>query len=147
MAIDSNTIHHQQWGAHNRSAVQASQPVDVQTLLPEQKKIGAHMAALGILYPVQIGDKPFLCPTFMAEMLSGGKQAAGAGSTVTGFIVVETSFRLYAYTTSPVQVCLVFFSSICTMSCWCIQMSKCNAPALSVLIIVSVTGRLVSIFH
>lgn len=89
--------------------LQASQPVDVKSLLPEQKNIGAHMAALGILYPAQAGNRLFLSPTFMAGMLSGGKQCS-AGSSVAGFIVVETSFRVYAYTTSPVQVCLPLMS-------------------------------------
>lgn len=84
--------------------VQASQPVDVKTLLPEQQKISAHIAALGLLYPSQVDGKLFLSPTFMSEMLSSGKQSS-LGTSATGFIVVETSFRVYAYTTSPVQVC------------------------------------------
>lgn len=87
----------------NFPAVQASQPVDVTGLPEEQRQIGAHIAALGVVYPSKVGDQLFLSATFMAEMLSGGKQAS-TGANVTGFIVVETSFRVYAYTTSPVQV-------------------------------------------
>lgn len=83
--------------------MQSSEPVDVKTLQPDQARIGADMAALGILYPTQVGDQLFLCPTFMAEMLAGGRRAA-SGSSIAGFIVVETSFRVYAYTICPVQV-------------------------------------------
>ena len=122
-----------------RPAAQASQPVDVMSLPEEQRKIGAHIAALGIVFPTKVGNQLFLSATFMAEMLSGGKQAS-AGAKVTGFIIVETSFRVYAYTSSPVQVChhshCLFppASLHCSIFCWCraerFSVHSCSRPRL-----------------
>jgi Transcription factor Tfb2 len=85
--------------------LQAHQPLEVRTLSQEQKAIAAHMAAVGVLAPGTDEDRMLLFPTFMAAMLCGGRSAT-PGASIAGFIVVETSFRVYAYTTSPVQVCI-----------------------------------------
>jgi transcription initiation factor TFIIH subunit 4 len=85
--------------------VQASQPLAAQQLSEEQQTVAAHMCALGLMKPQEVAGEMLFCPTFLAGLLCGATaQAGSAVPSVGGFIVVETSFRLYAYTSSPVQV-------------------------------------------
>ena len=42
--------------------------------------------------------------TFDKSLLSGGESTAGGGK---GFIIIETNFRLYAYTSSPLQIAVL----------------------------------------
>lgn len=64
------------------------------------------MACLGLLKPVRMNNARWLCPTFLAALLCGTSTSTSSSgpSDVGGFIVVETSFRVYAYTSSSVQV-------------------------------------------
>lgn len=85
--------------------VQATQPLCVDSLSPGQQEVAADMACLGLLKPVRMKQGRWLYPTFLAALLCGTSTSTSAGpSDVGGFIVVETSFRVYAYTASPVQV-------------------------------------------
>lgn len=87
------------------TCAQATQPLDVSQLSADQKATASHMSALGILKPAESRGQLFLCPTFLAGLLCGTASApTTANASIAGFIVVETSFRLYAYTSSPVQV-------------------------------------------
>lgn len=89
--------------------MQATQPLEVSQLSEDQKAIASHMCALGILSPAEQHGHLFLCPTFLAGLLCGTSAApAVANASIAGFIVVETSFRVYAYTSSPVQVLSTF---------------------------------------
>lgn len=84
--------------------IQASQPVEVRKLGSAERVVASHMAALGLLMPEEVEGTSFLCPTFLAALLCGGPGATAATASTAGYIVVETSFRVYAYTSSPVQV-------------------------------------------
>lgn len=100
-------------GKHCRSqtvapCMQATQPLSAQHLSQEQQTVASHMCALGLMQPAFIGEALLFRPTFLAALLVGGgaaqAPAAAAAAGVGGFIVVETTFRVYAYTSSPVQV-------------------------------------------
>jgi hypothetical protein len=63
------------------------------------------MTALGLVKPENVDGDILFSPTFLASLLCGAAAPGpSTSSMVGGFIVVETSFRLYAYTSSPVQV-------------------------------------------
>lgn len=92
------------WG-RQQPRLQATQPLEVSQLSEDQKATASHMCALGILKPAEHRSELFLCPTFLAGLLCGtGAAPTAANASIAGFIVVETSFRVYAYTSSPVQV-------------------------------------------
>ena len=48
------------------------------------------------------GGEVWLCPTRLAAIMAGG-QGGRAAAAEDGFIIIETNYRVYAYTTSPVQ--------------------------------------------
>jgi len=89
-------------------------------------RAAADAAALGLAWPFQGGGEIWLAPTILAEALRGkgdaANAAADAGTATTatpstsspdGFIVVETNFRLYAYTADPARLAaLALFASV-----------------------------------
>lgn len=98
-------------------------------------RAAADAAALGLAWPFQAaGGEVWLAPTSLAEALRGGGRAGGgrgadggdavaapgapttttaAAADADGFIVVETNFRLYAYTADRARLAaLALFASI-----------------------------------
>jgi hypothetical protein len=92
------------------AVIQASQPLQVCKLNDAERVVASHMAALGLLMPEEVDGDLLLCPTFLASLLCGLPGAISTTASSIGYIVVETSFRLYAYTSSIVQVCFQSFN-------------------------------------
>lgn len=76
--------------------------LDAGSLSPVQQDIAAHMAQLGLLYATNSSLKNIIFrPTYLASLAASGNDSAVAKDD--GFVVVETNFRVYAYTSSPVR--------------------------------------------
>ncbi|KAI3435634.1 hypothetical protein D9Q98_001693 [Chlorella vulgaris] len=73
-----------------------------------EKAIAAHMCQLGLLLPVAGGGELWLHPTRLAAVLAGGGRGGEAvAAQEDGYVIVESNFRVYAYTTSAVQVAVL----------------------------------------
>eukprot|EP00195_Chlamydomonas_chlamydogama_P010376 CAMPEP_0202894508 /NCGR_PEP_ID=MMETSP1392-20130828/3906_1 /ASSEMBLY_ACC=CAM_ASM_000868 /TAXON_ID=225041 /ORGANISM="Chlamydomonas chlamydogama, Strain SAG 11-48b" /LENGTH=534 /DNA_ID=CAMNT_0049579235 /DNA_START=140 /DNA_END=1743 /DNA_ORIENTATION=- len=98
------------------------QPCAFDALSSMERRIAAHMMQLGLLQPfraLQAGSSLpgsggrgalYFCPTRLASSLCGGfnPQAVVSNADVAGgHIIVETNYRVYAYTSSPVQVAIL----------------------------------------
>lgn len=86
-------------------------------LTPEQRIMLSHLSAFGLVY-VTANDTESFYPTRLATTLTsdasalrtisaGFATAAAPSSASKGFIVIETNYRLYAYTTSPLQIAVL----------------------------------------
>jgi transcription initiation factor TFIIH subunit 4 len=82
---------------------QRAAPLRAAALAPAERAIAAHMAQLGLLLPFRAGGEAWLSPTRLAVATAGGAGAAAAAAAADGFVIVETNFRVYAYTASPVR--------------------------------------------
>lgn len=110
---------------------QGTKPMQFSELTPDHKNIAGHMCQLGILYPFSLGKKPqnddndmdlWLMPTRLAVLVASGSSSSSnllgvdggiprsmktppmSISVITdGFIIVETNYRVYAYTSSAVR--------------------------------------------
>jgi Transcription factor Tfb2 len=103
--LDSSVEHGVGVIATRGVAAQATQPLAAAQLSQEQQAVASHMCALGLMKPEVLAGEMLFCPTFLAGLLCGAAvHMPGAAPSIGGFIVVETSFRVYAYTSSPVQV-------------------------------------------
>lgn len=88
------------------------QAVAWSALSTAEARMAAHAAQLGLVCTFQVGGSTFFCPTRLAASLcggyaGGGGSAGGAADSVSadlagGHIVVETNYRVNAYTSSPV---------------------------------------------
>lgn len=67
---------------------------------PEQIEICSHMCQLGLLYPFKSSNVLYLVPTKLATLLSNGSSRATQDD---GFVIVETNYKVYAYTSSAVK--------------------------------------------
>ncbi|MEW5304728.1 MAG: hypothetical protein WDW36_007320 [Sanguina aurantia] len=93
-------------------------------LAPWERGIAAHMMQLGLLYPFKVHGSVHFCPTSLASSLCGGgvtgsgsgsggasagSSGAGGGSGrgTGGHIIVESNYRVYGYTSSPVQIAIL----------------------------------------
>jgi len=67
--------------------------------------MAAHMAQLGILMPFRVVGEVWLMPTRLAVLLASGSggTTGSAVSSDDGFVIVETNYRVYAYTSSSVR--------------------------------------------
>ncbi|KAI8109059.1 hypothetical protein M9435_005475 [Picochlorum sp. BPE23] len=77
--------------------------MSMQEFSPEKKEISSDLCRLGLLYPFQKGqrrDDVYLVPTRLAVMLSSRSDASVRED---GFVIVETNYRVYAYTSSPLK--------------------------------------------
>lgn len=91
-----------------RLGLQAGRPICYSQLGPAECAIAAHMAQLGLLMPAVAGADVWLHPTRLAAVLAGGGRAKeSAASSEDGYVIVESNFRVYAYTTSAVQVAIL----------------------------------------
>lgn len=66
----------------------------------EQMIVSSHMCQLGLLYPFSHDGAIYLVPTKLAVMLSSG---GTSGAQDDGYVIVETNYRVYAYTSSAVK--------------------------------------------
>ncbi|PRW59756.1 general transcription factor IIH subunit 4 isoform B [Chlorella sorokiniana] len=91
-----------------RLGLQAGRPMCYSRLAESERVIAAHMAHLGLLMPLPAGGEVWLHPTRMAAVLAGGGRAGEAAAAAEdGFVIVESNFRVYAYTTSAVQAAIL----------------------------------------
>lgn len=82
---------------------QGMRPIRCSSLSPLQRDIAEHMSQLGVLLPFRAGGDIWLHPTRLAVLLASGSGSGSTAASEDGFVVVETNFRLYAYTSSPVR--------------------------------------------
>ncbi|BBN14722.1 transcription initiation factor TFIIH subunit 4 [Marchantia polymorpha subsp. ruderalis] len=79
------------------------EPYNLNTLSPMQQNVIKELAALGVLQ-IQSGTKDrWFIPTKLASNLSASISETSGVQPGEGFVVVETNFRIYAYTTSKLQ--------------------------------------------
>lgn len=81
---------------------QGEAPIRCSGLSALQQDIAAHMAQLGVLNAFRVEKDLWLLPTRLAVLLASGPGSNIIGSEY-GFIIVETNFRVYAYTSSAVR--------------------------------------------
>eukprot|EP00887_Chlorella_sp_A99_P006162 scaffold3.g6162.t1 len=84
--------------------VQGRRPVRLAGLGQLEQRVAAHMAQLGLLMPFAAAGSVWLLPTRLATTMAGGGTGAAADD---GFVIVESNYRVYAYTTSPVQIAIL----------------------------------------
>ena len=98
-------------------SLELSQAYSTSNLTESQKTILEDLSALGLIYQSSKTSAKFY-PTRLATTLTSDSpalRASTSGSTVSnssgevtdGFIVIETNYRLYAYTTSPLQIAIL----------------------------------------
>lgn len=76
--------------------------LDANRLSPVEQNIAAHMTQLGLLYASTSATSSIVFrPTWLASLAASGNDSAVAKDD--GYVVVETNFRVYAYTSSPVR--------------------------------------------
>lgn len=89
------------------SFLDPGRPMALDAFTPTQAQILAHLAQLGLIMP--LGDGSTVCATHLARVLQGRGRELGrgfgptAGATGGGWIVTETNFRIYAYTSSRIH--------------------------------------------
>ena len=97
----------------------------IETLKDNQKRMLPTLVDLGLVYIPDSTPNQFF-PTRLATTLTsdasalrsvtaGFESALSAGSGTAGFIIIETNYRLYAYTNSPLQIAvLALFTKLTT---------------------------------
>ncbi|XP_060582380.1 general transcription factor IIH subunit 4-like [Ruditapes philippinarum] len=71
-----------------------------------QQRFLQHLREFGLVYQRKRKEKRYY-PTRLAINLASGLTSIGTDSHRQGFIVVETNYRLYAYTDSPLNIALL----------------------------------------
>lgn len=66
----------------------------------EQQEISSDLCHMGLLYPFKHEGVVYLVPTKLSVMLSSQSSSVAQED---GFIIVETNYRVYAYTASPLK--------------------------------------------
>eukprot|EP00899_Mesostigma_viride_P019807 jgi/Mesvir1/27828/Mv07507-RA.1 len=65
------------------------------------------MAHLGLVYILEVRASRWYFPTHLAANLSAGLSSASTWQPKQGFIIVESNYRIYCYTTSPLQIGII----------------------------------------
>ncbi|CAG8975098.1 hypothetical protein HYALB_00008938 [Hymenoscyphus albidus] len=98
---------------------------NIRTLKDSERKMLPNLVDCGLVYIPQPTPNQFF-PTRLATTLTsdasalrsvtaGFDSALSAGAGTTGFIIIETNYRLYAYTSSPLQIAvLALFTKLTT---------------------------------
>ncbi|KAI8463783.1 MAG: transcription factor Tfb2-domain-containing protein [Monoraphidium minutum] len=106
---------------------QVGRPYPMAGLSPLEQRIAAHMAQLGLLRTFKSEGGTYYCPTALASTLCGGGVAAAAALSPSGlgasgssgggggYVIVETNFRTYAYTSSRIQMRVL--EEFCRLDC------------------------------
>ncbi|KAL0048027.1 hypothetical protein WJX82_006028 [Trebouxia sp. C0006] len=82
-------------------------PFPLQGLNPLQANIAAQLSQLGLLMPFRVDGEVWVSPTRLALALSGGPSSEVQQEVAEGYVIVETNYRVYAYTTSELQVAIL----------------------------------------
>ena len=67
------------------------------------------LATLGVLALFGDDDERWFCPTPLAAALAAGLAASAGGRPRDGHVIVETNYRVYAYTSSPLELAILRF--------------------------------------
>ncbi|XXQ38055.1 General transcription factor IIH subunit 4 [Plasmodiophora brassicae] len=78
----------------------------LRTLTASQKKVVADLFEFGMIHRAT-AKSDWYYPTSLAIGLSSGKSESLGGGATQRFIIVETTFKVYAYTASPLQIALL----------------------------------------
>ncbi|KAJ3328825.1 RNA polymerase II transcription factor B 52 kDa subunit [Blyttiomyces sp. JEL0837] len=87
-------------------SLELGQDYSVDTLTETQKHMLDDLKHLGIIYQRKKKSSRFY-PTRIATSLTSGSMVSAKSSQATGFIILETNFRVYAYTSSPLQIAVL----------------------------------------
>lgn len=95
-------------------SLELGQAYSVSTLSPTQLQMLDDLSAMGIVYRSSKAARVFY-PTRLATTLTsetGGLNTTGgtsnnASASNKGFIIIETNYRLYAYTDSLIQIAII----------------------------------------
>lgn len=82
-------------------------PFPLAGLNPLQANIAAHLSQLGLLVPFRVDGAVWVSPTRLALALSGGPSSEVQQEVAEGYVIVETNYRVYAYTSSELQVAIL----------------------------------------
>ncbi|KAK9917411.1 hypothetical protein WJX75_004051 [Coccomyxa subellipsoidea] len=89
-------------------------PFALSELDDTQRHIAADMAQLGLLMPFAVKDgSVWLAPTRLALALAGSSSGQTQHDVTDGFIVVETNYRVYAYTSSLLHTAILRLFTRC----------------------------------
>lgn len=101
------------------SSLELGSSYEKKHMSPTQLRTLTDLADFGIVYQ-ESPDAPRFYPTRLATTLTSDSSALGnttsssltgpsneLGSSGSGFIIIETNYRLYAYTSSPLQISLI----------------------------------------
>lgn len=78
-------------------------PLSTESFDQLQSSIAADLAQLGLLLPFKSGGVVWLSPTRLSLALSGGNSSEAQKEVTDGFILVETNYKVVAYTSSPLK--------------------------------------------
>lgn len=79
------------------------EPYNMKTLTSMQQNIVNELAVLGLVQLQEGMKEKWFVPTKLAANLSASLSESGSVQPLEGFVVVETNFRVYAYTSSKLQ--------------------------------------------
>ncbi|GAQ85685.1 putative Transcription factor Tfb2 [Klebsormidium nitens] len=83
------------------------EPHGVNRLSSLQKRVVEDLASVGLVYIQKAGGQSCFYPTRLASNLSASLSESSTWQPAEGFIIVETNFRTYGYTTSPLQIAIL----------------------------------------
>jgi len=97
------------------SSLELGRAYDTGTLSSSQRHMLSHLRDFGLVY---LPNDFQFCPTRLATTLTsdsgalrsvsaGFDAASSAAAASKGFIIIETNYRLYAYTSSPLQIAVL----------------------------------------
>lgn len=79
------------------------------TAEPAQRRMLGDLATLGVIALFGDDDERWFCPTPLAAALAAGLAASGGSRPRDGHVIVETNYRVYAYTSSPLELAILRF--------------------------------------
>lgn len=88
------------------SFLESGKPYPISALNEEQLSMLADLEDLGIVYRPS-PNSPVYYPTKLASSQVSSAALRQQSLSGTGYLIVETNFRLYAYTSSPLQIALL----------------------------------------
>ncbi|TPX38784.1 hypothetical protein SeLEV6574_g07627 [Synchytrium endobioticum] len=88
------------------SSLRLGQDYSTESLTVSQKQALRDFRPLGLVYQRKSGSKRFY-PTRMATTLVSGTRITDKPPSDSGFIMLETNYRVYAYTSSPLQISIL----------------------------------------
>mmetsp|Transcript_25421 Transcript_25421/g.35026 ORF Transcript_25421/g.35026 Transcript_25421/m.35026 type:complete len:319 (-) Transcript_25421:106-1062(-) len=82
-------------------------PYPCSSLSQDNQRVVVHLAQLGVLLLAQFSGESWYYPTKIAGHLGGNLGGSQAAEAREGYVIVETNFRVYAYTSSPLSLAIL----------------------------------------